>query len=234
MHSAAMSIPINECCRVESASSFSQLALPSRSPFVRQLVVSAHSRKLKFSNSQPINFILYHRSFAVWGNPQYSMFSWGINYGFAYNLPTNATYYQHPPSDVLNNFPFLDLFPFRDLSPEEDEPTTTTTTTTTEAPPETEAPPDSHESITFIKPNSTDTEKRRNDWNFYNGISTFQKAAPVYYPRPITNNAFMSSNDRISSNIYPVYYPPKIETKPMMQRRYRRDLYKSIETVLNR
>lgn len=29
----------------------------------------------------------------IYGNPQYSIFSWGLNYGFAYNLPTNASEY---------------------------------------------------------------------------------------------------------------------------------------------
>lgn len=51
-----MSIPINECCRVESAFSFSQLALPSRSPFVRQLAVSTYSRMLKFSKQSTHEF----------------------------------------------------------------------------------------------------------------------------------------------------------------------------------
>lgn len=28
----------------------------------------------------------------VYGNPEFSMFSWALNYGFAYELPTNSTY----------------------------------------------------------------------------------------------------------------------------------------------
>lgn len=184
---------------------------------------------------------------SVWGNPQFSMFSWGANFGFAYNLPTNSTYFQNPPENVLNNFPFLDLFPLRDLSPE-DSTTTTTTTTTTEAP-TTEAPEmisDSHEMLSFTNPNAS---QKRFDWDYFlnNNLPPNRMKAPtptlnspIYYQRPMSeysNNALpnvISTNDRVLSNIYPAYYPPKIETKPMMQRRYRRDLFKNIETVLNR
>lgn len=172
------------------------------------------------------------------------MFSWSINYGFAYNLPSNATYYQNPPSDSISNFPFLDLFPFRDLS--HDDPTTTTTT---EAPSSTDAPtdpppaPDSHEMITFINATANSTSNRRQDWNYHRRYPTYSNTydSPTnYYERPnyqFSSNELGSvytSNDRVTSNIYPVYYPSKIETKPMMQRRYRRDVYMSIEAVLTR
>lgn len=30
------------------------------------------------------------------GNPEFSFISFGLNYGFAYDLPTNASYYQRP------------------------------------------------------------------------------------------------------------------------------------------
>jgi len=30
----------------------------------------------------------------IYGNPQYSIFSWGLNWGFAYNLPTNSSYFK--------------------------------------------------------------------------------------------------------------------------------------------
>lgn len=28
----------------------------------------------------------------IYGNPEYSMISWALNYGFAYELPTNSTF----------------------------------------------------------------------------------------------------------------------------------------------
>lgn len=108
-----------------------------------------------------------------------------MNYGFAYNLPTNSTYYLHPPQDIID-FPFID--------DTKDETTTTPTTTTIET----------------IHPYEFDDHHRRYELNNYQN-----ELSP-------------------SRQIYPVYYPPKIETKPMMQRRYRRELYKNIESVMDR
>ncbi|KAG5672413.1 hypothetical protein PVAND_002544 [Polypedilum vanderplanki] len=35
----------------------------------------------------------------IYGNPQYSIFSWGVNWGFAYELPTNSSTYRHTSLD---------------------------------------------------------------------------------------------------------------------------------------
>lgn len=122
----------------------------------------------------------------VYGNPQFSMFSWALNYGFAYNLPTNSTSFTNPPEGVLD-FPF---FSEMMQSAEEETTTTTTTTTTTEKPEEHDAPA----------------------WN---------GAAPPTGGEP-------------SRRKFHVYYQPKFETKPMMQRRYRREIYRNIESVIDK
>lgn len=109
----------------------------------------------------------------VYGNPQFSIFSWGLNYGFAYNLPSNSTLYTNIPEE-------LQIYPFYD-------PDKYTTTTTTEATTTTEdSSKDSHEA---------DDDHRR---KFY------------------------------------VYSQPKYESVPMMHRRYRRDLYRNVEAVIDK
>lgn len=35
------------------------------------------------------------------GNPEFSFISWGLNYGFAYELPTNASYFARPGSQKV-------------------------------------------------------------------------------------------------------------------------------------
>lgn len=106
----------------------------------------------------------------MYGNPQFSIFSWALNYGFAYNLPSNSSYFLHPPADILD-FPF-----FKDE----------TTTTTTEAPETTITPEHDH------------------------------------------------SHDLSSRRQYLNYVQPQFETKPMIQRRFRRDIYKNIESIIDR
>lgn len=123
---------------------------------------------ISFSNYSPVG---------VYGNPQFSIFSWALNYGFAYNLPTNSTYFTNVPEDVFN-------FPFKDLDP----PTTTTVA------PEI-LPIDHHEEVSW------------------------SSSGPP--PEPAERKYF-------------VYNQPKYETKPMLQRRYRRDIYRNIEGVIDK
>lgn len=119
----------------------------------------------------------------VYGNPQFSIWSWAVNYGFAYNLPTNSTDFLHPPEDV-STFPFY--------SPEE-----ITTTTTTEEP------------------------------------LTFPHDFDHHYHDEIEHR---SSNSSMASRrkFYVYKQPPKFETLPMIHRRYRRDMYRNIEAVIDK
>lgn len=130
----------------------------------------------------------------VYGNPQFSIWSWGLNFGFAYNLPTNATYFLNPPKDVLQ-FPF-----FENFEPESSPPPTTTTSEPETLPPDHDHDYGSHEISSA--PSGT----------------TGDAAAPPPAER----------------RKYFVYYQPKYETKPMIQRRYRRDIYKNIESVIDK
>jgi hypothetical protein len=127
----------------------------------------------------------------VYGNPQFSMFSWAVNYGFAYNLPSNASYFLNPPESVLS-FPFF--------TDDEEEPTTTTTTT---AAPET------------LPPEHYAEHDHHHDHEHLPSPEDLQKA------------------DSTRRQYY-VYYQPKYETKPMMQRRFRRDIYLNIEAVFDK
>jgi hypothetical protein len=104
-----------------------------------------------------------------------------LNYGFAYNLPSNSSYFLHPPEDILD-FPF-----FKDE-----------TTTTTTAAPETTAIPEHH-------------DHHEHD-----------------------HHEHLQHEHDSSRRQYLTYVQPKFETKPMMQRRFRRDIYKNIESVLDR
>lgn len=113
----------------------------------------------------------------IYGNPQFSIFSWGLNYGFAYNLPTNSTLYTNIPED-------LQIYPFYD--PDKD-----TTTTTTEATSTTESSKDSHE-------------------------------------------AFDDEHDDGHRRKFYVYTQPKYESLPMIHRRYRRDMYRNVEAVIDK
>lgn len=121
----------------------------------------------------------------VYGNPQFSIFSWALNYGFAYNLPSNSSYFTNPPEDVFN-LPF-----FSDS--ETEAPTTTTTT----------LPP----------------EIIHDDHHDHDALAFPANALP---PTPPVQRKYF------------VYSQPQYETKPMMQRRYRRDIYKNIEGVMDK
>lgn len=115
----------------------------------------------------------------MFGNPQFSIFSWGVNYGFAYNLPTNSNIFTHIPEDIK-------IFPFYD--PDATTPTEATTTTTTES------SKDSHENA--------------------------------------GDDSAMMSNRRRQFNVYS--RPLRYETQPMMHRRYRRDMYRNVEAVIDK
>ncbi|KAG5672414.1 hypothetical protein PVAND_002545 [Polypedilum vanderplanki] len=130
----------------------------------------------------------------VYGNPQFSIWSWGLNYGFAYNLPTNSTEYTNIPPDIQ-------VYPF--VNYDDDEPSTTTTTTTP-APP----PPESHE--------SHDSHETHDSHEAFTDL-----------PAP-------SSDDKTHRRQFYTYYRPSWETQPMMHRRYRRDVYRNIETIIDK
>lgn len=123
----------------------------------------------------------------VYGNPQFSIFSWALNYGFAYNLPTNSSYFTHVPEEVFN-LPFFD--PDLDSSSEEKEAVATTTPKVEDL---TELPDDHHHDS--FPPSAVADSSRRQ---------------------------------------YHVYYQPKYETRPMIQRRYRRDIYRNLESVIDK
>lgn len=135
----------------------------------------------------------------VYGNPQFSIWSWGLNFGFAYNLPTNATYFLNPPKDVLE-FPFFENFD-TDSSP----PPPTTT-------PEPETVPPDH-----------DHDHHHHDYD-----SGSSEASASSEP------ALDSASPPAAQRKYFVYHQPKYETRPMIQRRYRRDIYKNIESIIDK
>lgn len=126
----------------------------------------------------------------VYGNPQFSLFSWAVNYGFAYNLPSNSSYVINYPVDLIS-FPILGPAVERPQYHRPTEPPTTTT-------PKPEEPDhddhDDHDDHTFPTMGDNSASRRK----------------------------------------YHVYYQPSYETRPMMQRRYRRDIYRNIESVIDK
>lgn len=133
----------------------------------------------------------------VYGNPQFSIWSWAVNYGFAYNLPTNSTDFLHPPKDV-STFPFY--------SPEE-----VTTTTTTEEP------------VTFVDYHDHDHDHHHHEHHEHHD-----------HDHDEIENRRSNLNQASRRKFYVYKQPPKFETQPMMHRRYRRDMYRNIEAVIDK
>lgn len=127
----------------------------------------------------------------VYGNPQFSLFSWAVNYGFAYNLPSNSSYVINSPVDILS-FPVLGPAVERPQYHRPTEPPTTTTPKPEEL--------DYHDHDDHTDPPTGDD----------------------------------SHHDSPSRRRFHVYYQPSYETKPMIQRRYRRDIYRNIESVIDK
>lgn len=126
----------------------------------------------------------------VYGNPQFSIFSWALNYGFAYNLPSNSSYFTHIPEGVFN-LPFFDP----DLGGSSGEKVVETTTPKDEELPE----------------------------------------QPDYHDHDHQHDSSLPSATADSSRRqYHVYYQPKYETRPMIQRRYRREIYRNLESVIDK
>jgi len=132
----------------------------------------------------------------VYGNPQFSIFSWALNYGFAYNLPTNASYFLHPPQSILDG-PFFDELLGKD---DDDDKKQKEEETTTEK---------------VIESNDTAIH----DFHDHSATDAAAFAAAAASP---------------SQRRYSAYRPIKFETKPMIQRRYRRDMYKNFEAVIDK
>lgn len=127
----------------------------------------------------------------VYGNPQFSMFSWALNYGFAYNLPTNSTYFTNPPEDAFN-LPFFD--------------------------------PDTNDSVEAIEEPVTTPKVVESE------------TLPADHDDPAIppTGEDIHHHDESSRRKYHVYYQPLYETKPMIQRRYRREIYRNIESVIDK
>lgn len=131
----------------------------------------------------------------VYGNPQFSIFSWALNYGFAYNLPSNSSYVINSPVDILS-FPVLGPAAERPQYHRPTEPPTTTP-----------------------KPEEPDYHFHDHDHDHNDDPST----AGEEYP-----------SDKSDRRKFHVYYQPSYETKPMIQRRFRRDIYRNIESVIDK
>lgn len=147
------------------------------------------------------SFLFPLQTIGVYGNPNFSLFSWALNYGFAYNLPDNSSYFTQPSSvDIFSVPSFIDGFA---PPPDAEPPAPPDTTTTTTAKPEIFIPDHSHD----------------HDYHDHDHASA-----------PSASGDDMTASRRK----YHVYYQPKYETKPMIQRRYRRDVYRNIEGVIDK
>lgn len=135
----------------------------------------------------------------VYGNPQFSLFSWALNYGFAYNLPSNASYVLNYPLDIIS-FPVLG--------------------------PAVERP--QYHKITW--PPSTTTPAPAPDMMDYHDHDHDHDHDDHTVP-PTGDDPHGDGSRRRK---FHVYYQPQYETKPMIQRRFRRDIYRNIESVIDK
>lgn len=161
----------------------------------------------------------------VIGNPQVSIFSFGLNYGFAYELPTNATIVLRARDKIFN------------IDQDEDEPP---------SPPAFATVPVSSPKISIQNATSTINQTQFDLLEFLSQMSKISSLVPPWgYSGKYTPNK-MDSNfnniihesrkakdnlqiDTVRQQSYSPYY-----TKPMLQRRYRRDLYNKMEIIMNK
>ena len=136
----------------------------------------------------------------VYGNPQFSLFSWALNYGFAYNLPSNSSYVLNYPVDIIS-FPFLG--------------------------PAVERP--QYHKITW-PPSTTTPQPEELDHDHDHDHSHDHDHDDFTMPPTAAD----SDHDSSSRRRFYVYRQPSYETKPMIQRRYRRDIYRNMEGVIDK
>ena len=188
-------------------------------------ILSRRKRFLVFPTGSSFS-VAVCMTIGVYGNPQFSLFSWALNYGFAYNLPTNSTYFTNPPLE-------------KQEKPEEVEE---------DAPEDTTLIPDDHkhdhdhdhhfdtepggfaDMVSNLNPFSmTVPEVIKAMMPLPAALATTPLATPPVAPAVIPAAIPAAVKRKMDS-----YYPMNYETRPMMQRRYRREIYNNMEVAIDR
>lgn len=185
-------------------------------------ILSRRKRFLVFPTGSSFS-VAVCMTIGVYGNPQFSLFSWALNYGFAYNLPTNSTYFTNPPTE-------------KQEKPEE-EP---------EDPPEdvTKVFSDDHDHHHHDHHHDTESggfgDMVSNLNPFSMSVPDVIKAImplpaalagpPAVVPPAVVPPAIPAAAKRKMDSYQPMNY----ETRPMMQRRYRREIYNNIEVAIDK
>ncbi|CAO1438984.1 unnamed protein product [Diamesa serratosioi] len=187
-------------------------------------ILSRRKRFLVFPTGSSFS-VAVCMTIGVYGNPQFSLFSWALNYGFAYNLPTNSTYFTNPPLE-------------KQEKPEEVA--------------EDEKKEDPPEDVTKI---FSDDHDHDHDHHHHHDTESggfgdmVSNMNPFSMSVPDVIKAIMPLPAALTAVVPPVvppvvpavvkrkmdsYKPMNYETRPMMQRRYRREIYNNMEVAIDR
>ncbi|CAO1441083.1 unnamed protein product [Diamesa tonsa] len=147
-------------------------------------ILSRRKRFLVFPTGSSFS-VAVCMTIGVYGNPQFSLFSWALNYGFAYNLPTNSTYFTNPPLEKQEK-------------------------------PEDVAEEDPPEDVTKIFSDDHDHDHHDHDHHDHD------------------HDHHNTESGGFAKRKMDSYKPMNYETRPMMQRRYRREIYNNIEVAIDR
>ena len=189
-------------------------------------ILSRHKRFLVFPTGSSFS-VAVCMTIGVYGNPQFSLFSWALNYGFAYNLPTNSSYFTNPPLEKQEK-------------------------------PEDVAAEDPPEDVTKIFSDDHDHHDHHDhDHDHHNtesggfgdmvsNLNPFSMSVPDVIKAIMPLPAALAATPAVVPPIVPPvipavakrrmdsYQPMNYETRPMMQRRYRREIYNNIEVAIDR
>lgn len=233
---------IAECVRVERGASQAEGKLLSRK---KRYLVFPEGASMSVASCMTVGVI---------GNPQFSIFSYGVNYGFAYELPTNATLFLRHRDSIfgLNN----------DDEEEEEEPLPPPPSPPiTEAPtsaPETTQPTQSTDDHHYLPedsgPPNFDNQYLPEDsgppLNFDPNQLTDLSDSPnskIGYTFPWNSGKINSLNIQSIPNrrmnnqeyqrpfsVFPQRSYSPYASRPMLQRRYRRELYNKFEIAMDK
>lgn len=177
-------------------------------------ILSRRKRFLVFPTGSSFS-VAVCMTIGVYGNPQFSLFSWALNYGFAYNLPTNSTYFTNPPTE-------------KQEKPEEE-------------------PEDPPEDVTKVFTDDHDHDHHHDTesggfGDMVSNLNPFSMSVPDVIKAIMPLPAALAGPPAVVPPIVPAvakrkmdsYQPMNYETRPMMQRRYRREIYNNIEVAIDK
>lgn len=199
----------------------------------KQKLLSRRKRYLVFPEGASLS-VAVCMAIGMVGNPQFSIFSYSANYGFAYELPTNATLFLKHRENVFG----INMFGYEGDPPPVPAPLPTSTESTTEEASTSSSLEQPKEKIQYLipedlKPLPQDTNSPPLSFD----PSTFKDIqSRNSYPDSWGTNKFINypTNQKIrdfGERRYQTSSYPYV-SRPMLQRRYRKDLYNKLETAM--